>query len=208
VFEPGCLADYLARSELLAGAVEADQLAAQPPVFVPADVWEQGHTQARRGGERESAAMWTGRLFRDSQAQAVFVLVDACLEAEHASEEALAVTFSGQTWARLGEALRLRRRHLNHPHERLLGAVHGHNFKPAPDADGRLACESCAVARVCQRTTARLSAADQVWHQAVFAGQPWAVAVIWGHSARGEDWRMYGLADAQLTARPVHLLRS
>jgi hypothetical protein len=208
VFENGRLADFLDRSELLAGSPEPEEGAApQPHLFVSEEVWQQGHQQARRGGERESAAVWTGRVFRDTESPAAFLVLDACIEAEHATEQPLSVTFSGETWARVREVLQLRRRHLKRPHERLIGTVHGHNFGPQPDAEGRQACAACATAKVCGRTTAVLSTADLDWHRAVFAGQPWAVSLVWGHSARGEDWRMYGLADATLTPRPVRLLR-
>ena len=206
VFEPSRLADFMQLSQLLPGSPDTEEGASHAPLFVPADVWEQGHAQARRGGTRESAAVLTGRLFRDTESPALFMVLEACIEAEHAAEEPLAVTFSGETWARVRDVLALRRRRLNRPHERILGAVHGHNFGPEPDAEGRMACAGCATAKVCGRTTALLSAADLLWHRAVFAAQPWAVSLVWGHSARGEDWRMYGLCEATLAPRPVYLL--
>ena len=140
VFEPSRLADFMQRSQLLPGSPDTEEGASHAPLFVPADVWEQGHAQARRGGTRESAAVWTGRLFRDTESPALFMVLEACIEAEHAAEEPLAVTFSGETWARVRDVLALRRRRLNRPHERILGAVHGHNFGPEPDAEGRMAC--------------------------------------------------------------------
>lgn len=206
VLEPARLEDYLDRSELLAGSPEPEEGIVHAPLFVTQEVWEQGHAQARRGGKHESAAVWTGRLFRDTASTTLFSELEACIEAEHAAEEPLAVTFSGETWARVREVLGQRRRRLNRPHERILGAVHGHNFGPEPDAEGRTACDACATAKVCGRTTAVLSAADLAWHRAVFAAQPWAVSLVWGHSARGEDWRMYALVDATLAPRPVYLL--
>src|SRR5437660_4198809 len=104
----------------------------------------------------------------------------------------------------------MRRQRLNRPHERLLGSVHGHNFTPPADANGRTMCDLCAVAKVCSRTTTVISTADQEWHRSVFAGQPWAVALIWGYTARPgeEDWRLYGLADGSLAPRPIHRLKS
>lgn len=204
--ESARLVDFLDHSQLLSGSPDPEEDTVHAPLFVSADVWEQGHAQARRGGMRESAAVWTGRLFRDTDSPAVFMVLEACIEAEHADEEPLAVTFSGETWARVREVLELRRRRLNRPFERILGAVHGHNFKSEADDQGKPPCAACPTAKVCGRTTAVLSAADLAWHRAVFAAQPWAVSLVWGYSARGEDWRMYGLADAILAPRPVYLL--
>jgi hypothetical protein len=210
VFEPAPLADYLRCSEVLVGRPLDDAESEQPPVpvFVTESVWDEAHQLARRGGERESAAVWTGRLWRDTASSEIFVTLDACLEAQHADEEQFSVTFSGETWARLRQVLDVRRRRLGRPHERFLGSVHGHNFLPEADDKGRRTCELCATAAMCTRTTAAASAADLEWHRSVFVGQPWATLLVWGFNAREqEEWRLYGLADATLTPRTLHILR-
>jgi hypothetical protein len=210
VLEPGPLKDYLANSLPLDGASaplepEADQ---PVPIFVRHEVWHEGRELARRGGQNESGAVWTGRLMRDTESPEIFLLLEACLQAEHAQEEKLALTFSGATWARVNELLDVRRRRLNRPHERILGSVHGHNFAPEADSTGNRMCSACAVSKICSRTTAIASLADQDWHQSVFAGQPWAVLLIWGFNAREEDdWRLYGLCDGELQPRTIRLLR-
>jgi hypothetical protein len=209
VFEPAPLADYLERSEVLVGRpLEEDEPESPVPIFVTQDVWDQAHQLSRRGGEKESAAVWTGRLWRDTASPEMFLTLDACLEAHHAEEEKFAVTFSGETWSRLRQTLELRRRRLGRPHERFLGSVHGHNFLPEADDKGVRKCELCTAARVCSRTTAAVSAADLEWHRSVFVGQPWAALLVWGFNAREEEeWRLYGLADATLTPRTLRLLR-
>jgi hypothetical protein len=169
--------------------------------------WQRGRDLARRGGEHESAAVFTGRLFRDTKSPEIFVVLDACLEAEHASEEKFSVTFSGDTWGKIRQVLEVRRQRLGRPHERILGSVHGHNFKPAADDEGRRTCDICAVAKVCTRTTALASDADLDWHRSVFTAQPWALLLIWGYNAREEeDWKLYGLADGTLAPRGLRLL--
>lgn len=212
-FEPAPLADFLGKSRLLPSVScpepEAEKDDGAMPVFVTEDVWQQGRELARRGGENESAAVWTGRLLKDTDSPEIFLRLDACIEAEKATEEKLAVTFSGETWARVREVLDRRRRRLNRPHERLVGSVHGHNFKPSADKNGRRTCDACATAKVCSRTTAAASADDLEWHRAVFTGQPWAVLLVWGYNAREqEDWQLYGLADASLAPRPLRLLQA
>ena len=104
VFEAAPLQEYLARAELMPGASapeEDDAPADLMPIFTEPDVWEQGHELSRRGGELESAAVYTGRLFKDTESAERFMVLDACIEAEHAAEEKLSVTFTGATWATL-----------------------------------------------------------------------------------------------------------
>lgn len=210
VFERGRLDDYLTRSEPLKGASapQDEENPAPMPVFIADEVWQEGHELARRGGERESAAVWTGRLCQDTESPELFMVLDACIEAEHAAEEQFKVTFTGETWARVRELLEIRRRRLNRPHERVCGSVHGHNFGVDADVNGKKKCEACDHVAVCSRTTAVASAADLEWHRSVFVGQPWAVLLVWGFNARDdEDWRLYGLSDASLAPRTIRWLR-
>ena len=99
------------------------------------------------------------------------------------------------------------RRRVN-PHEVMTSSVHGHNFLPAADASGRRMCEACPTAKVCGRTTASASLADERWHQIVFSDYPWATMLIWGYNAREEDdWRLYGLNnDGKLAPRTLRPL--
>ncbi len=177
------------------------------PVFVSARVWEEGRQLARRGGEKESAAVWTGRLCRDSHSSELFLVLDACLEAEHAAEEKFSVTFSDETWGSVRERLQMRRRRLHRPEEIIVGTTHGHNFQPEADASGRRSCDACHLLDHCTRTTAVASSDDHLWHRCVFAGQPWAVLLVWGWNAREEeDWRLYGLQDGALRPRGIRLV--
>ena len=71
------------------------------------------------------------------------------------------------------------------------------------DSRGVRQCEACSVAKYCSRTTAVASTDDFEWHRSVFGGgQPWAISLIWGYTAREkDDWRLYHVNDARLTAR-------
>ena len=205
------LEEYVARAQRLTGAfghLEEDDMGDDDsyPLFVQRDVWEDSHRMARRGGEQESAAMWTGRLMRDPSAE-VFVVVESCMPAEKAVESQYSVSFSGDTWAKLQERLKKRRKHLGRPGERFCASVHGHNFAPSADANGNTMCVACATAKVCGRTTAAASTDDESWHRAVFSRQPWAVLLVYGWNARNEeDWKLYGLRDGGLRPRPLYLL--
>src|SRR5260370_28778923 len=208
MFEPAPLAQYLEKSEPMYGCWSSAEEEDFMPAFVSQDIWQEGQEQARRGGEQESAAVWTGRRFRDTASPEIFLVLDACLEAEHAIEEKLAVTFSGDTWGRVREVLDIRRKRLNRPHERILGSVHGHPFMPAADEKGRRMCDLCAQAKFCTRTTASASPADRDWHRSVFSAQPWAIMLIWGFNAREQpDWRLYGLSDGTMSPRGIRLLK-
>lgn len=210
-FETARLADYLIRSEPLVGVSEPPEPPSEPAmeVFVAEEVWEEGRGLSRRGGERESAAVFSGRLLRDADSPEVFVVLDACLEAEEAVEEKLAVTFTGETWSRIRRMLEQRRRRLQRPHEIIVGSAHGHPFKPSADAQGRRTCDACAIARYCNRTTAVPSTDDFDWHRSVFTGQPWATLAIWGFNAREQDdWRFYGLENGALRERSLRKLHT
>jgi hypothetical protein len=214
ILEEGSLAEHLAASHpLTAGwAAPPENPAAtgsdaMTVIFTP-EAWENGHRYARRGKDVESAAVWTGRLVRDSASGDVFALVDACLEAQHAAEDRYSVTFSGDTWGRVRALLDQRRAQLHRPHEIILGSVHGHNFAPAADEKGRQTCDACELRPTCSRTTAVASALDVGWHKSVFSGQPYAVLGIWGWTARGEEvWQLYGLAEGTLAPRGARLLQ-
>jgi hypothetical protein len=205
------LAQYMEDSEPLSdGAADLGEDLVNPmPVFVTGDAWREGHELSRRGGRKESAGVLVGRLMRDVDSPEVFMLIETCIEAEHAAEEDYSVTFSGETWSRVREVIELRRRRLKRFDEMILGSVHGHNFYPGSDATGKRACETCNEQAQCKQSSATASTVDKAWHRAHFTGQPWAVLLVWGWNARGEEaWRLYGLADTVLSPRPLRLLRS
>jgi hypothetical protein len=213
ILESADLAHYMAASAPLEGPSTPllkglEDREPPMPIFVDDEVWEQAQQLARRGGESESAAVFTGRLMRDTASPEVFMRLDACLEAKYATEEKFSVFFTGETWADLSRRLEQRRRRLDRPGEIILGSVHGHNFAPVADIDGVKTCEACAVAEVCTRTTAAYSTDDVDWHRSVFTGQPWAVLLVWGFNARDqEDWRLYGMSAGVLAMRSIRRLK-
>lgn len=205
VLEAAPLQEFFGRSEPVP-CETAEPLTEEPrpmPVFFARGVWETALECARRGGENESGGVLTGRLLREAASPEIFLTVDACITAEYADEQKLSVTFSGESWAKIREVLRFRRKRMNRPHERIVGAVHGHNFLPSANSEGVRMCDACAAAKYCGRTTAAASTDDFQWHASVFGGgQPWAISLIWGYNARGQDdWRLYHLNDAALTPR-------
>jgi hypothetical protein len=204
------LANFMDRSEVMQRrTTPLEEGSPSPmPIFINDELWRQGLELSRRGGKLESAALWTGRLIQDTASPELFIVVDACIEAEHADEQELSVTFSGETWANIRRVLNQRRHRLNSPYERIVSAVHGHNFLPTANEDGLRTCEACAAARYCGRTTAQISIADFDWFAAVFSKQPWAFSVVHGFTARGEDdWRLYHLSDASLAPRTIRRLK-
>jgi hypothetical protein len=209
MLEAARLADYIANSEVLRGVSEPPPEPKEPPMpmFVTPEVWQESKEHAHRGGENESAAVFSGRVCRDTESDEVFLRFDACLEAAHALEEKLAVTFTGDTWGHVHERLEFRRRRLNRPHEMIVGTVHRHPFAPSADAGGNRKCEACSVVKYCSRSTAVPSTEDFEWHRSVFSGQPYSMLLIWGYNAREEeDFRLYGLEDASFKERTIRLL--
>lgn len=208
--DSGKLADFLEQSEPFVGVSEPADDSDEPdmPIFVADEAWQDSREQAFRGGENESAALFSGRLFRDTDSPEVFLCLEACLEAAHAVEEKTSVTFTGETWARARKLLAVRRRRLNRPHEIVVASVHRHPFLPAADANGRRMCDVCSVAKYCSRSTALPSTDDFQWHRSVFAGQPWGTLLIWGYNAREqEDFRCYGLKNASFNQRSIRILK-
>ena len=211
ICETGSLSRHLDRSDLLQSPSlkpkEGDQENRGLCIFVPRDVWTETHESARRGGEVESAALWTGRLINDEESPEIFVVVDACLPAEHAEEKKYSVRFSGETWDHIEGRLQARRQRLGRPAERFIGSVHGHNFPVAADENGQKRCAACFQTTVCGRTNAVISTDDEQWHRSVFSGQPWATLLIFGWNARDEeDWKLYGLKEGRLQPRSLRLL--
>ena len=211
ICETGSLSRHLDRSDLLQSPSlepkEGDQEDRGLCIFVPPDVWAETHQSARRGGEVESAALWTGRLIKDEESPEIFVVVDACLPAEHAEEKKYSVRFSGETWEHIEGRLQARRQRLGRPAERFIGSVHGHNFPVAADENGQKRCAACFQTTVCGRTNAVISTDDEQWHRSVFSGQPWATLLIFGWNARDEeDWKLYGLKEGRLQPRSLRLL--
>ncbi len=212
VFEDASLADYMRRSELIArhnGSGEKENGESPMPVFTTRDVWKQGYQMSRRGGECESAAVLTGRLMRDVDSPEIFLVIDACIEAEHAEESQVSVTFTGDTWARVRDVLEQRRKRLGRPHERICGTAHSHPWLPGRNEEGDNTCDTCPKASTCDRTTAVSSQADfNFWQTVHGAGQPWSVLLIHGLTAAGEDdWRLYHLADGALVPRNIRCLK-
>ena len=207
-YESASLIEYLRESEILQSPsfpVDEDQDVVH--VFLTREVWDQTDALARRGGDKESAAMWTGRLMKDGESPEIFMKIDSCIPAELATEKKYSVTFSGSTWAHLEARLAVRRKRLKRPAERFLGSVHGHNFQVSPDAEGNTQCAACSQAKICGRTTAFLSQDDEMWHRSVFLKQPWATLLVYGWNARGEkDFKLYGLKDGRLQPRSLRLL--
>jgi hypothetical protein len=212
VFESAPLADFLRRSEVMAranGSREEEAEDAPMPVFTTSEAWAQGYELSRRGGECESAAVLTGRLMRDVDSPEIFLVIDACIEAEHAEESEVSVTFTGDTWARVRDVLRQRRKRLGRPHERICGTAHSHPWLPGKNEKGEDSCDTCPKASTCDRTTAVASQADRNFWQTVHgAGQPWSVLLIHGLTATGaDDWRLYHLADGSLVPRSIRCLK-
>ncbi len=208
------LAEYQKASEPMPGNPEPDldhgtDTVEPMPIFITRDAWRQSHELARRGGKKESAGILVGRLMRDEASPELFMVVEACLEAEEASEHDYSVTFSGETWSRIHRILEQRRHRLHRPNEIILGSVHGHNFMVGENSQGRSECDTCDQRHACSQTTAFASPSDMEWHQIHFTGQPWAVLLVWGWNVRGnEEWRLHGLSGAVLAPRGLEQLKS
>ncbi len=212
VLEQAPLAEFLAASHVLReGAAPLSPTEEDRenhiPIFIDDEVWQEGRDLSRRGGDLESAAIWVGRLLRDTATPELFMVVEACIAAAHATERKYSVAFSGDTWGNVRDLLDQRRRRLNRPHERMLGCIHGHNFTPDADEDGRPVCAACDRLATCPNSTAVASVLDFDWHRTVFPAAPWSTLGVWGFTARGEEvWQVYGLANGVLRPRTIRAI--
>ena len=212
VLEPASLAAFLKASRLLREGTAPlsptdEDRPNHLPIFIDDEVWEESRALARRGGDLESAAVWTGRLMRDVETPEIFLLIEAVIEAQHAQETEYSILFSGETWQSVRELLEQRRRRLNRPHERILGSVHGHNFLPHANEEGQRICASCDRLATCAESTAVASSLDEEWHRTIFAATPWAALGVWGWTAHREEvWQVYSLTGGALLPRTIRVV--
>jgi hypothetical protein len=90
-----------------------------------------------------------------------------------------------------------------HPHMRMVGQAHGHNFLPN---DG-ITCEACRLRDVCSANNIFASLDDRIWMNAVHTREPWALCQIFGLSARGDLLQgLFGLREGRLQERPFYLI--
>ena len=107
------------------------------------------------------------------------MVVTAVLEAMHSTGTELSLTYTGESWNRIGRIMAARQ--AAQPAFRLCGSSHGHNFSPGEP------CAGCfTTAGPCGAHNVLPSSSDLLWTQSVFAHQPWARCQIFGSNARGE----------------------
>jgi hypothetical protein len=176
-----------------------------PPVFYTQEAFSRAEACARRG---EPAGVETGGALFGSLAACpksgeFFCIVHDVIDVQDAQEKKFSLAYSSRTWLRLQKIQQARQAAFPGRAERLLGQAHGHPFRPN---DGRV-CAECAKRITCSLTSAWASQDDQIWHNAVFTRQPWALCHIFGLSARGDPvHQLFGLKDGRLQPRGFYLL--
>lgn len=182
------------------------------PAFFTEGALAAAQRYARRGaGEnppRETGAVLAGPLCFCPQSGEMYAVVCDALEVKDAESSCFSLSYSGQTWRRIQAVIRAKQEDPATRAHRILGQTHGHNFRPDFKAgEGHGSCETCPKAASCRLTSVFISQDDRNWSRAVFCRQPWQLAMIFGHDARGGHMHaLFGLQDNRLARRGYHVI--
>jgi len=167
---------------------------------------------ARRGAGAnppiETGAILVGPLCSCPQTGEMFAVVCDVLEVKDAEGSSFSLSYTGQTWRRIQAVMRARQADPATGAYRILGQAHGHNFRPDFKAgEDHGSCETCPKLEKCRLTSVFVSQDDRTWTRAVFSRQPWQLALIFGHDARGRQMHaLFGLRDNRLAERGYHVI--
>jgi len=169
------------------------------PVFFTRTALARAEQFARKGSSTtppvETGAVLLGVPCSCPETGEFFVVMTDTYEVVGAEQKVFSLGYTDRSWNRIQAVVQARQKIC--PAFRLIGQAHGHNFLPA----GGNTCEACPTRPVCDLTNIYASADDEIWTRAVFAGTPYALCLIFGLSARGDQ--IHGL----FTERDAHLRR-
>ena len=153
----------------------------------------------------EAGGVLLGSLGWCSEARECFVLVRDALEVQEPEQTQFSLTFSSHDWAQVSAILTARQAAEPGDHLRLLGQFHAHPFRPADGVEG--GCEQCPKTSSCDLHSAFMSSDDQLWMQAHYRRQPWALSLIVGLTPRRTVvTQLFGLRDGRWQPRSFHVL--
>jgi proteasome lid subunit RPN8/RPN11 len=181
--ETTALGPFVADAGLQAADVAGDDV----PVFVPRHVIEEALERSRRAGGVEVGGVLVGKLHRDPASGEVFVEITAQVPARHTRERATSLTFTAETWAAVGAAIKLRDQR-----ELAVGWWHFH-----PDFCAK--CPAEARAR-CTMRSVFFSEEDVRLHRVCF-GRAYQVALLVSDLGDGLAWSAFGWRDGMVVAR-------
>ncbi len=167
------------------------------PVFVAPQVFEQAAAQTRAHEGDETGGILIGNLWRDPREGEIFAEITAQIPAEHTSGSTVKLTFTPETWAAAGAALRLRNRG-----EIYLGYWHSHPVRAwckgkscTPEAQ-----KSCRLAKDF------FSADDEAVMRAAFPA-PWSIAIVANDTAFADlTFSMFGNREGLTKPRGFYVL--
>ncbi len=156
----------------------------------------------------ETGCVLVGPLVSCPETGELAAVVCDALELKAAEGTSFSLAYSAETWQRIQTVVRARQAASATRGHRLLGQAHGHNFRPSlKQGEGEDACAICPKQAQCRLTSVFISRDDLRWSKAVFARQPWQLAMIFGLSARGEPVQaLYGLRGNRLVERGYYVI--
>jgi hypothetical protein len=177
------------------------------PVFYTQSAFAKAEACARRGAQCdppvESGGVLFGSLVACPESGEYGAVVHDVIEVEEAEETRLSLSYSSRSWMRVEAIQKARQAACPGRAERIIGQCHGHSFLPHA---GQV-CAECSKRAACSLTSVYVSQADETWHRAVFARQPFALCHIFGLTARAEPVHsLFGLSDGRLQARGFYVL--
>lgn len=166
------------------------------PVFVAPRVLEEAEAQTRAFEGTETGGILIGSLWQDAQMGEIFVEITAQIPAEHTQGSNIKLTFTPQTWAAAGAALRLRGRN-----EVFLGYWHSHPVRAWK-------CKQCTpeAQKTCPFARDFFSADDEAVMRAAFP-KAYSVALVANDTAFDLTFSMFGNREGVTTPRGFFVLK-
>ncbi len=195
---------------LLARAREAGTpLPEQAPVFVTESALKRAVAAAWHGIDAEppveAGGVLIGSLGWCEDAREFYVVVTDALEVREPEQTRYSLALSARDWAQVNDSLRSRQAAEPGEHYRLIGQFHAHPFRPMDGGEG--GCPNCRRRSFCDLHSAFMSLDDQVWMQAHFRRQPWALSFIVGLTPRRTlVIQLFGLRDGRWQPRTFQIV--
>lgn len=181
-------------------AGDDDEAPGQVPVFLPRAVLDQATALAIASGDLETGGVLVGKLHRDvasddGRTPGLFVEVTAQVPAPHTRSETTKLTFTGDTWAAVRDAIALRRRG-----EMMMGWWHYH-----PDWCRLRDCPP-ERRRECTAASPFFSAEDVHLHATCFPAGHQVALLVSQSTAAGLTSSLFGWWEGRVVSRGFHVI--
>jgi len=167
------------------------------PIIVAQRVVDEAKDLARQAGDLETGGVLIGKLQRDAESRAFFLVITAQIAALHTDASSMKLTFTAETWGAARTALALRRRD-----EGLFGWWHSH-----PDFCRLRNCPMDRRQR-CLSGSRFFSGEDVALTAALFGRAFHCALLVSDSAATGLVATMFGWRRGSVVSRAYHTITS